>query len=457
MYFKLNIPQVNESISSYRSNKNNCLEDISYVYNGLKNTDSAWNDANSVSFINKVKKDSYEIHNYIYYLDSLYNEIETFKSNIDNVLSKYGYKRNAVYLKFDDTKINSCKSHLNNIVTLMNNSLNYINISDFNQNFLNINLIYNLRNEINRIKSNVLELLDDISLFSKKISNELIESRYRIKKISDYNLKINLTNYNWKLSYMNTSGIVKDTSVQKLNVQTNKIDNTVASDLKNNLNIQEKSAFVASIDNVLKKEMESSYLNDNSVKSVLQTDILFDSVDSKKVNDNIDSINLNYNKIDKVDNKIIDELDKNIKGYSSNDQTIKLDENEVNGLTDNITFNNNVKENNIIFDSNWNDVGDNLNKNINEIKENNTNDFEFNANLNDTLLSKSIKEAKVSDNSISLDNINNMSKLDDIKSFDVNSNGNSINFSSQNIQSLNNDIKKYTPEDSKVNIILDDI
>ena len=44
----------------------------------------------------------------------------------------------------------------------MNNSLNYINISDFNQNFSNINLIYNLRNEINRIKSNVLELLDDI-------------------------------------------------------------------------------------------------------------------------------------------------------------------------------------------------------------------------------------------------------------------------------------------------------
>ena len=457
MYFKLNIPQVNESISSYRSNKNDCLEDINYVYNSLKNTDSAWNDANSVSFIDKVKKDGYEIHNYISYLDSLYNEIETFKSNIDNVLSKYGYKRNDVYLKFDDTKINSCKSHLNNIVTLMNNSLNYINISDFNQNFPNINLIYNLRNEINRIKSNTLELLDDISLFSKKISNELIESRYRVKKISDYNLKINLTNYNWKLKYMNTSGIVKDIPVQNLNVQANKIDNIVASDLKSNLNIQEKSASVTSIDNVLKREIESSYLNDNSVKSVLQTDILFDSVDSKKINDNIDSINLNYNKIDKVDNKIIDELDKNIKGYSSNDQTIKLDENEVNGLTDNITFNNNVKENNIIFDSNWNNVGDNLNKNINEIKENNTNDFEFNANLNDTLLSKSIKEAKVSDNNISLDNINNMSKLDDIKSFDVNSNGNSINFGSQNIQSLNNDINEYAPEDSKVNIILDDI
>lgn len=457
MYFKLNIPQVNESISSYRSNQNNCLEDISYVYNGLKNTDSAWNDANSVFFINKVKKDSYEIHNYIYYLDSLYNEIETFKSNIDNVLSKYGYKRNDVYLKFDDTKINSCKNHLNNIVTLMNNSLNYINISDFNQNFPNINLIYNLRNEINRIKSNTLELLDDISLFSKKISNELIESRYRVKKISDYNLKINLTNYNWKLKYMNTSGIVKDIPVQNLNVQASKIDNIVASDLKSNLNIQEKSASVTRIDNVLKKEMESSYLNDNSVKSVLQTDILFDSVDSKKINDNIDSINLNYNKIDKVDNKIIDELDKNIKGYSSNDQTIKLDENEVNGLTDNITFNNNVKENNIIFDSNWNNVGDNLNKNINEIKENNTNDFEFNANLNDTLLSKNIKEAKVSDNNISLDNINNMSKLDDIKSFDVNNNGNSINFGSQNIQSLNNDINEYTPENNKVNIILDDI
>ena len=457
MYFKLNIPQVNESISSYRSNKNDCLEDINYVYNGLKNTDSAWNDANSVSFINKVKKDSYEIHNYIYYLDSLYNEIETFKSNIDNVLSKYGYKRNSIYLKFDDTKINSCKNHLNNIVTLMNNSLNYINISDFNQNFSNINLIYNLRNEINRIKSNVLELLDDISLFSKKISNELIESRYRIKKISDYNLKINLTNYNWKLSYMNTSGIVKDTSVQKLNVQTNKIDNTVASDLKNNLNIQEKSASVTSIDNVLKKEMKNSHLNDNSVKSVLKTDIMFDSVDSKKVNDDIDSINLNYSKIGEIDKKIIDGLDKNIKGHSSNHQAIKFDENEVNGLTDNITFNNNVKENNIIFDSNLNNAGSNLNKNINEIKENNTNDFEFNAKLNDTLLSKSIKEVKVSDNNISLDNINNMNKLDDIKSFDVNSNGNSINFNSQNIQSLNNNIKKYTPEDSKVNIILDDI
>ena len=42
-YFKLDIPKVNESISNYNEIKNQCLEDINLVYNGLGYTDSAWN------------------------------------------------------------------------------------------------------------------------------------------------------------------------------------------------------------------------------------------------------------------------------------------------------------------------------------------------------------------------------------------------------------------------------
>ena len=158
-YFKLSIPKLNDAISSYKNAKKECLDDIGMAYKCLAYTGSAWDDSNALYFIEKNKKDKYKITEQFEYLDNLYNEINQFKKNIDNICHKYGYKNNSVSLKFDDSDINLCKKYLNNAISYLNICLNNINISDFESDFKYLNLVYTLRTEIKNIKASINNLI----------------------------------------------------------------------------------------------------------------------------------------------------------------------------------------------------------------------------------------------------------------------------------------------------------
>ena len=68
-YFKLDIPKLDDAISSYKFNKKNYLEDVNIVYSNLGYTESAWNDPNAYTFIERIKSDKYKLNNYFNYLD----------------------------------------------------------------------------------------------------------------------------------------------------------------------------------------------------------------------------------------------------------------------------------------------------------------------------------------------------------------------------------------------------
>lgn len=205
-YFKLNIKNINESISNYKKLKKSCLEDINLVYRGLRNTDSGWNDVNSRAFVEKTKTDGYELMEYFDYLDSLFNEINRFKSNIDDICYKQGYNKNSINFKFDNSELNTCKTYLNNSIYLLNECLNSVNAYEFSSDFSYKYLIYDLRTEINNIKKSINTMINDITNFNRLIENEINDSKARMKKIGNYDFDLTPIKYTYKVGELNLKG-----------------------------------------------------------------------------------------------------------------------------------------------------------------------------------------------------------------------------------------------------------
>ena len=446
-YFKLNIPKVNESITRYKDTKNNCLEDIGIVYRGLGYTESAWNDPNAYTFIEKTKRDKYKINEYLGYLDSLYNEINQFKLNIDDLCSKHGYRRNSVTLKFDDSDIDACKRYLNNAITLLNDSLNKINISAFKPDFEYINLLYNLRSEIKSIRNSTNQLIQDINNFTNSVNNEIYNSKFRLKRIGNFDLNLKPSDYNWKVVEFAENTIDKGQYESYSGVSLNKIDNnTQDSKLSNTI-----PSYNSTITNITTEEVQRvAGLNNNlNNTSANQNDIVLD--ETKKVeglNNNLNTTYSNQNSIDLETSKRVDGLNQNLNTVSTKDIDVNIDNiGKINGLNDNID-NKNVNSAEIQFDTTKN-IKD-LNTNAYETKTNNV-DMNFNVN-NNVNVSNNISSAKANQTNIDTSNIisNNYDLSSGINIAEVNSSGINSNISKNvNLDTNINKMESLNDLDSK--------
>ena len=310
-YFKLDIPKVNESISRYKEIKSNCLEDIDLVYRGLGYTESGWNDPNAYTFIEKTKRDKYKIKEYFSYLDNLYNEINQFKTNIDDICNKQGYRRNTLTLKFDDSDIDMCKKYLDNAIILLNNSLNKINISDFKLDFEYLNLVYNLRSEIKNIRKSISNLLDDVSTFTNSINHEINNSKFRLKRIANFDFNLKTTDYRWKVANLDVNAI-------------RKINNEIYSEVKG-----------SQIENKIKgSELNRPVTSYNPS----QTEINIEKAENVKgLNNNLNSTLANQKDIEFEDSKQVQGLNNNLNSMISEQRNIELKESQtVQGLNNNL-------------------------------------------------------------------------------------------------------------------------
>lgn len=197
-YFKIDIPKLKQQILDYEIKKQACIEDIGYVYSNFVYTESAWNDPNAYTFIDRTKKDKNKIDNYFIYLDNLYKEIKQFKSNLNNIFEQYGYKKNTVCLKFDDSELNNCIGYINKAVSLFNSSLQKLEIVYNDIDFEYKKIAKKLIEEIKQLRVNANDVIKNISSFSKSINDEIYYSKIRMKRIEEFNFDLKNINYSWK-------------------------------------------------------------------------------------------------------------------------------------------------------------------------------------------------------------------------------------------------------------------
>lgn len=431
-YFKLDIPKVNESVSRYKEIKNNCLEDIGIVYRGLGYTESAWNDPNAYTFIEKTKRDKYKISEYFGYIDSLYNEINQFKANIDDLCSKQGYRRSSITLKFDDSDIDECKKYLNNAVILLNDSLNKINITSFKPDFEYINLLYNLRSEIKVIKNSINQLIEDISSFTNSINNEIYNSRFRLKRIGDFDLNLKVTDYKWRVTDIETKTIEKISNDEYSNIGLNKIENSIrnyeVSGIPSSYNFNNNQINLEETDKV-------NGLN-NNLNNIFATENKIITEETEKIsglNSNLNGTIANQNDIKLNPNEKVEGLNRNVNQTVVSQNNIDTDENErINGLNNNL---NNVSTEYTDVNINTNDRVEGLNNNLNN-KNINSTEIQFDGNKNIKDLNTNIYESKVNNVDMNLNINKNINVSNNISTVKVNE----VNIDTSNIMNKNYDL-----------------
>ena len=359
-YFKFDIPKINENISMYKDIKQNCIEDVNLVYRVLGYTESAWNDPSAYAFIEKVKRDKYKLNEYFNYLDRLHGEISQFKENIDNICSKYGYRRNSITLKFDDSELESCKKYLNDAITLLNDCLNKIYPYSYYK-YGCVNSVYTLQEEIKLMKKNINTILKSITDITKSINNEIEDSKFRLKRISGFEYGLKTTDYNWKSVDLNAKKDTVDVT-SMMNYSGIGIGNAKIEEVSNEtVNLENKHTIYSSNikSNELKNVEQEHSINEvtpHSIKTKRDDEVDLDDVKKVKLND--------YTNINpKVQNEIVFEPSDNLTLHTT-------------------TFNYNNKDNKIVFENLNNDS--NL-KYVGSVQKNssNNNDFNIKDNINE--------------------------------------------------------------------------
>ena len=430
-YFKLNIPKINENISYYNTYKKNLLEDLNYIYTSLSNTDSCWNDQNAYDFIKQVKKDRYDISEYFNYINNLYGEINKFKTNIDNICYRYGYRKNSITLKFDDSNIELCKKYLNNIIYYLNDAYKKLDVNLFIGNFENMQIIYNLRNEIKKMKSLSQDILDNIDNFSKSINNEIYESKFRIKKLSGYNFKVKPIEYIWSLKNMS----VKQNGVDKLkqvtavgtkvdfNTKNYYIDNTVSQYANpKNMGINETN-YVQSIN------VDTKIANGNTIKFEEQNGVQHMNVDIK---------NSNVNEIEFENQDIVQKI--NVDTKNSNINEIRFEQQDIAKFQNYDTQANESKSN---IDFKYSEIDDF--KNVFDTKEVEEQSINFNVGeIDNPVKDIEFKEAKGANLEF------NPTEVEQIKNMNFEAKGANIEFNPNKVEQIN--IKPQVAQENNINL-----
>lgn len=297
--FTINISKLNKNIYDYRTNKSVLLNEINNSYNSLQNVDAAWNDDNSIVFIDSLKSDKFKINNYFSELDKLYLEIENFKDGLNYICNKYECKSNSL-LKYNDSKINVLINKLNNINNYISNALYYVNLCDMS-NFTQRSKIRQLKNSLKEMKSDINLIINNFKSFQRDMNNMLIDSKHTFAKMKDLEVNIKPLEYTWNLTTPQLKKVVLEENV-KYNISTQNI-----SDVKNegvSYHFNEVSQTNNGIDfdsnNDINLETNSLLSNNANINSVKMQDTDMDNIIYTEKSDR--NINLENN----IDNYILE-------------------------------------------------------------------------------------------------------------------------------------------------------
>jgi len=288
---------------------------------------------------------------------------------------------------------------MDDAINYLNDSLNKININDFGLDFEYIELVYSLRSEIRLVRNCINELKQDINDFVNSVNNEIYDSKYRLKRVGNFDFNLKTIEYKWKISDLDTRTINKINQEIYFDVRGTKIENKVQdSKLSNiepshNVNINEFNMKEVDKVNGLNNNLSYTLVNKKDIE-------LKESQTIQGLNNNLNSNFANQNDIILEEFKTVSGLNENLNLVSTKEISVKNENiNNIEGLNNNLNSNS-VNQNKMSFESiNINSLDDNI---TSAKTNNNSIDYNINNNIN---VSDNIVNAKVSQVNIDTSNI----------------------------------------------------
>lgn len=427
-YFTINISKLNNSIESYKTTRSDLNDDLSSIYESLKNTDAGWMDNNSVAFMNVLKNDKFDIDNYLSDMDRLYKQIESFKDDIDTVCSRYGFKKNTVTLKFDGAKIDRILSKLQGVLTYLNNTLQYVEMCNFDSSFSAYYRVKKLKTEIKSIRGLVNNVISEIKKFKKSIDNVISEHQMEFPRVVGFDLNIEPLEYIWSLN---------SPDLEDVELKENKTFTTS----RRIINIEKQTSHSNAVNAALSSEKTIGF--DSGEASELQTNFVSHSVKD------IDAIKMNDTAMDKImyttdESKVlntnVDFVDTNTVDYIKSDYV----KNDINGVNN---FVSEVKEHTM---SNYSMGTDN---NINKIGSDvsyTKSDYSINADNNINKIDNQVTYTKDDYNISANTGINQINNQSSLNKQDYNTTNSTLNVNGTNQSNINK--ADYNVASSNINV-----
>lgn len=236
--FKIDTTKIIEKFDTLDLKLCSYCESIDQIYNLIKNTDSSWNDKNSFTFISNTKEDKLIIDEYLDNLKLYSKEIKNFINNISNIFSQYGYKK--LNITYSDEFLKEIINELNLSVTSLNYAEEYLDYTIFTSDLSYFYEIKELKETINNIKNQSLNIISDINNVNKKILLEIEETKNKISKININDLNLNKMKYNWSTTENSLTVNKFDTDIEyknhKLNNNVSNIEQNYNYDVSANIN-----------------------------------------------------------------------------------------------------------------------------------------------------------------------------------------------------------------------------
>lgn len=236
--FKIDTTKIIEKFDTLDLKLCSYCESIDQIYNLIKNTDSSWNDKNSFTFMSNAKEDKLKIDEYLDNFKLYIKEIKNFINNISNIFSQYGYKK--INITYSDEFLKEIINELNLSVTSLNYAEEYLDYTIFTSDLSYFYEIKELKETINNIKNQSLNIISDINNVNKKILLEIEETKNKISKININNLNLNKMKYNWSTTENSLTVKSFDTDIKyedhKLNNNVSNIEQNYNYDVSANIN-----------------------------------------------------------------------------------------------------------------------------------------------------------------------------------------------------------------------------
>ena len=494
----INLYNTKNDLKSLKTYINEYKTDVNDMYVNLNKVDSAWNDDNSVIFLNKIRNDRNTIIEHFSSVSRYITSVEEFVESLENTIYREVGIRNVKSVRFDSTLVDSVISSIDRLIDYMeecNNIITYMAIpNDYgykdalvrmeNQFIAPENSFINLKNTLNRISRaisntyyntrDIINRIDFIEIDGKRIEynyrlfNSLEGKQVRYERVNKYsqkdsnkidnnvnqnglNIRNNSNNLNENKFDINIRGD-KLTADSRLASQTTKItndlDDVVLDGVSQNRNVSGANV-IPEINNedINSTNKYSSMVNhiqtgikDDEISSSLNTGTISEKINNELVTDSIDARNYNNYADTKINHSIEEDglysIKRNTNGNYSKLNAEVIDDDEI---SSNLVNNNSV-----------NKIGDSIISN--ESLENEKTDFIYDNSIGHVINSSSIESEKLDTSSLYNNKIdvNIIHDNNEAKKIDNPVNGTSIGTS---IKSSSVDAKKndYTDILNRIN------
>lgn len=248
--FNLNLEQTKENILSNKQVINNYEEDLNIYMSNILNFDSVWNDKNTISFIELVKKERYEFNEHIESLSDYLNIIANFCDQLDEIIeSNLGISRLKV-IQYDYEKTNELIETITKIYNLIDKNYTILNELNIPQEFKYYSEIKQIELNYYKYRAKARSMKSKLNNIKNRVESLIVKTKSKVDNFDSVYISNNFCEHSYKVVSSVISKVVVEKNFQDANaVSATKTVNLSDNNYENN--VKENKVFNQQIHNEL--------------------------------------------------------------------------------------------------------------------------------------------------------------------------------------------------------------